>query len=64
MKEYGMQDAKAKREAILRERMRMPKTPWPIKILAVFFGLFFLYLFVSWVIWALFSVVIPRLTGG
>ena len=53
---------RTRRKAIIGALTRIPKTPWTVKIVAILLGLFFVYLFVNWALWALFGVVIPRLS--
>ena len=43
--------------------MEVPKFPLWLKIIAFVLGFLFIYLFITWAIWAMQTVVIPRVQG-
>lgn len=53
-------DYDRKRHAQLKQLADVPRTPLWLKILAFAMILFFAYLLVTWAIWSMQTVVIPR----
>ena len=51
------------RDERLRRLMEVPKFPLWLKIVACALGFLFIYLFVTWAIWAMQTVVVPRVQG-
>ena len=54
-------DKRQRQEERLDKLRRVPKFPLWLKILAWLGGFLFVWLFVTWAIWAMQTVVIPRL---
>ena len=53
----------AERQTRLTRLLEVPKFPLWLKILASGLGLLFVWLFITWAIWAMQTVVIPRVHG-
>ena len=53
----------AERQTRLTRLLEVPKYPLWLKILACMLGFLFVWLFITWAIWAMQTVVIPRVQG-
>ena len=54
-------DRNGERQGRLTRLLDVPRYPLWLKILAFALGVFFVWLFINWAIWAMRTVVIPRL---
>lgn len=53
----------AERQTRLTRPLEIPKYPLWLKILAFALGFLFVWLFITWAIWAMETVVMPRVQG-
>ena len=63
VKKASSGDRNGERQGRLKRLLDVPKYPLWLKILAFALGLLFVWLFINWAIWAMRTVVIPRLQG-
>ena len=63
VKKASFENRTAERQARVMRLLDIPKYPLWLKILAFALGLLFICMFIAWAIWAMETVVIPRLMG-
>ena len=63
VKKASPENRNGERQGRLTRLLDVPKYPLWLKILAFALGLLFVWLFITWAIWAMETVVIPRLQG-
>ena len=63
VKKASPENRNGERQGRLKRLLDVPKYPLWLKILAFALGLLFVWLFITWAIWAMETVVIPRVQG-